>query len=42
MEDKSVRQQKETKQISRNLKDELDKKAEVFVKNNISLVEQIH
>lgn len=41
-EDKATKQHKETKQISRNLKDELDRKAEVFVKNNISLVEQIH
>lgn len=41
-EDKATKQLKETKQISRNLKDELDRKAEVFVKNNINLVEQIH
>lgn len=41
-EDKASKKLKETKQISRNLKDELDKKAEVFVKNNINLVEQIH
>lgn len=41
-EDKATRRHKETKQISRNLKEELDKKAEVFVKNNISLVKQIH
>lgn len=41
-EDRATKKHKETKQISRNLKEELDKKAEVFVKNNISLVKQIH
>jgi len=41
-EDRATKKHKETKQISRNLKEELDKKAEVFVKNNINLVKQIH